>query len=103
MLDIVLLLALVTFLTRYIFVTPLLPLRMGANLRDFLSYSGPAVMAALIVPILLIRDGEIVVTFDNHHLLAGLAAIAVARITKSIYWIMGAALSVFVVLRMVSG
>lgn len=48
-----------------------------------LRYVPPAVLSAMIVPELLLRDGVAAVTPDNPRLLAGLVAIAVAATSKN--------------------
>ena len=43
----IVLLACITFGTRYLFLEGRLPVRLGSNIKLFLSYSGPAVLTAI--------------------------------------------------------
>jgi branched-subunit amino acid transport protein len=55
-------------------------------LQRALRFIPPAVIAALVTPAFLMREGSIVVTFDNLRLFAGIVASVVAWKTKSILW-----------------
>jgi branched-subunit amino acid transport protein len=54
-------------------------------LRRALQYVPPAVLTAIILPELLIRDGAVDVSLGNARLLAGLMAILVAWRTKNVF------------------
>ena len=91
----ILLLACITFTTRYLFLERRLPVRLSPAAREFLSFSGPAVLTSITVPILLVHNGKLDMAFDNPYLWGALAAILTAQKTGSIYWIMGIGLAVF--------
>ena len=53
------------------------------TMRRALHYVPPAVLSALIFPELFMRAGGLYVSLDNHRLLAGLIAVAVAWFSKN--------------------
>ena len=52
-------------------------------LRRALHFVPPAVLSAIALPELILRDGRMDLTLDNIRLLAGLAAILVALVSKN--------------------
>ena len=80
------LLALITFTTRYLFLEQRLPLRLGPNLRLFLSFSAPAVLTAIFFPILLVHDHQMNIFLSNNYLWGGASAILTAYRTANVYW-----------------
>jgi branched-subunit amino acid transport protein len=72
-----------TFLMRASFIVFADPQRFPHLFRQALAFVPPAVLAAIVAPGLLMRDGEIDVSFDNLRWVAGLVAIAVAARTRS--------------------
>jgi len=93
------LLACITFLTRYLFLHPKLPLRIGPKMESFLSYSAPAVLTAIWVPIIFVKDNNLDISFTNPYLLAATVAVIVSKKTNSIYFTLAASVSVFILLR----
>jgi branched-subunit amino acid transport protein len=83
------LLAGITFGTRYLFLEGRLPVRLGSNIKQFLSYSGPAVLTAITMPILFVHQHQLDTTLSNPYLWGALAAIAAAYKTANIYWTVG--------------
>ena len=92
----ILLLASITFGTRYLFLEGRLPVRLGPNLRLLLSYSGPSVLAAILAPILLVRNDQLYLSITNPYLWGAAAAITAAYKTGNIYWTIGAGMLVFI-------
>lgn len=74
----------VTFATRVIFLMSGDRFRPGVRFRTLLGYVPPAVLAALIAPEVLIRDGDLALGADNPRLWAALLAGAVALVTRSV-------------------
>jgi branched-subunit amino acid transport protein len=95
------LMALITFTTRYLFIHPRLPVRLGAKMAKLLSFSAPAVLTAIWVPIIFIQQGELSVSFNNPYLIAATFAVIAAVKSKSIYLIMFIGLITFVLSRYV--
>ncbi|ASP48886.1 AzlD domain-containing protein [Cognaticolwellia beringensis] len=93
------LMALITFTTRYLFIHPRLPVRLGAKMAKLLSFSAPAVLTAIWVPIIFIQQGELNVSLHNPYLIAASFAIVAAAKSKSIYLTMFIGLIAFVLSR----
>ena len=91
-----LLLACITFGTRYLFLEGRLPVRLGPNIKQFLSYSGSAVLTAITVPILFVHHHQLDTAMSNPYLWGALAAIAAAYKTANIYWTVGLGMLAFV-------
>lgn len=73
----------VVFLSRYIFLEPKLPLTLSKGAQRFLSYSAPAVLTAILAPIVLIRDNTLSVNLDNNYLIGATIACALAYFTRN--------------------
>jgi branched-subunit amino acid transport protein len=91
----ILLLACITFTTRYLFLEGRLPIRLGPNVRHLLSYSGPAVLTAIAAPILIVHQQQLDLASDNAYLWGALMAIVVAHRTGSVYWTIGLGMLIF--------
>ncbi len=81
----IVLMAVITFTTRYIFIHPKLPVRLGPKMATFLSFSAPAVLTAIWVPIVFVHDGQLNVSVTNPYLIGAIAAVIIARKTSNIY------------------
>jgi branched-subunit amino acid transport protein len=92
----ILLLACITFGTRYLFLEGRLPVRLGPNLRLLLSYSGPSVLAAILTPILLVSNDHLYLSISNPYLWGAATAITAAYKTGNIYWTIGSGMLVFI-------
>lgn len=75
---------LVTFLIRLSFIAGGRWLPDNPRFQALLRYVPPAVLAALIAPEVLIRDGAFAAAPDNPRLWAALAAIAVALLSRNV-------------------
>ncbi len=91
--------ALITFVIRYsLFAFP--DLRFPPLVRQGLHYVPTAVLTAIVVPGMLLPDGQQwALTLDNAYLLAGLACIAIAAVTRHLLATIGGGLLVFFLLR----
>ena len=76
--------ALVTFGLRASFIVFADPQRFPRIFRQALAFVPPAVLAAIVAPGILLNQGRVDVSADNLRWLAGLAAIAVAAVTRSV-------------------
>jgi branched-subunit amino acid transport protein len=92
----ILLLAAVIFTSRYVFLEGRLPVRLGANARDFLSFSGPAVLTAICMPIVFVKGDQLNVALNNPYLGAAIVSIVAAWKTGNIYWTVGLGMLVFI-------
>jgi branched-subunit amino acid transport protein len=91
--------ALITFVIRYsLFAFP--ELRFPPLVRQGLHYVPTAVLTAIVVPGMLLPDGQHwALALDNAYLLAGLACIAIAGVTRHLLATIGGGLLVFFLLR----
>jgi len=95
----IVLMAVITFTTRYLFIHPKLPIRLGAKMVSFLSFSAPAVLTAIWVPIILVHERQLVLTVTNPYLIAASVAVIVAAKSKNIYLTLLISLIVFALLK----
>lgn len=95
----ILLLACITFLSRYLLLSPKLPVRIGAKVTHFLSFSAPAVLTAIWVPIVFINDNKFNSSLTNPYLLAATVAVITAHKSRSVYLTLGTSMTVFGLLR----
>jgi branched-subunit amino acid transport protein len=75
---------LVTFAIRFSFIYLFGKFHIPETMRRALHYVPPAVLSAIVFPELLLPNGTLNVSFNNHRLLAGLIAMLVAWRTKNI-------------------
>lgn len=75
---------LTTFALRLSFIVGGAQFKPGRRMQAVLGYVPPAVLAALIAPEILLRQGNIEIGMDNPRLLAGGIAVAVAFFTRSV-------------------
>ena len=73
----------VVFVSRYIFLEPKLPLTLSKNTQRFLSYSAPAVLTAILAPIVLVRDNQLSLSLDNNYLIGAIVACLLAYFTRN--------------------
>jgi len=73
----------VTYLTRLSFTVLVPPDRFPPTFINGLVYIPPAVLAAIVLPELLLVDGDIMLSPTNHQLVAGILAALVAWRLKS--------------------
>ncbi len=95
----ILLLACITFTTRYLFLHPNLPLRLGPKMSMLLSFSAPAVLTAIWVPIIFIRDNTLAITPYNPYLIAATVGVIISFKTKNMYLTVGVSMLIFILLR----
>jgi branched-subunit amino acid transport protein len=93
----------ITFLMRYsLFAWP--DLRFAPVVRQGLHYVPTAVLTAIVVPGMLLPDGEHwQVSLDNAYLLAGIAAIGIAALSRHLLATIGGGLLAFFLLRWAMG
>ena len=82
--SVLLLMALIVFASRYLFLEPRLPLRLGPRILHFLHYTGPAVLTAIWAPIVFLPEGQLNLRIDNPYLLAALFASILAVSTRNV-------------------
>ncbi|WP_110949428.1 AzlD domain-containing protein [Pseudomonas bohemica] len=95
--------AAITFLMRYsLFAWP--NLRFPSVVRQGLHYVPTAVLTAIVVPGMLLPDGQHwQVSWDNAYLIAGIVAIGIAALSRDLLATIGGGLAVFFLLRWAMG
>ncbi|MDV6249786.1 AzlD domain-containing protein [Vibrio sp. EA2] len=99
MLSILLMTALV-FTSRYLFLEPKLPIRLGVRTQKVLSYASPAVLTAIWAPIVFIPEGELGLNLQNPFLLAATIAALIAYLTKNVLMTTIVSMAAFLLLRL---
>lgn len=74
----------VTFAMRISFIATVKPHAIPPAVREVLAYVAPAVLAAIVVPPVLIRGDALEAGLDNPRVVAAAAAFAIAWFTKSV-------------------
>ncbi|MDG3085711.1 AzlD domain-containing protein [Vibrio hannami] len=97
----IILMTLVVFLSRYLFLEPSVPVKLSYGMRRFLSYSSPAVLTAICGPIVFAPDGEAWIGIDNPYLIAALVAALVMFKTKNLLLSIVVSMALFLLLNLV--
>jgi branched-subunit amino acid transport protein len=97
----IVLLACITFFSRYLFLHPKLPLRIGAKMTHFLSFSAPAVLTAIWVPIIFIKEGDFNSSLTNPYLLGATVAVITSYKSQNIYLTLATSMTTFIILKLV--
>ena len=94
-----LLMALLVFASRYLFLEPRLPIRLGPRVLHFLHYTSPAVLTAIWAPIVFHRDDRLAVGLDNPYFIAAILAAVLALTTRNILLTTLISMALFFVIR----
>lgn len=79
----ILTMTLTVFASRYLFLEPRLPLKLSDEALRFLSYSAPAVLSAVIGPLVFIQEDSLNMELTNPYLIGALAAVVLMILTRS--------------------
>lgn len=96
----ILLMAIVTFVPRYLPFALAGKIKLPAAMEQALSFVPIAVLSAIVAQTTLIRDGGIDLSWQNHHALAALAAFITAIVTRHLFVTIGTGLVVFAIMRL---
>ncbi|WP_415911293.1 AzlD domain-containing protein [Neptuniibacter sp. QD37_11] len=77
------LMAIIVFASRYLFLEPRLPLKLNDKALELLSYSAPAVLAAVIGPLVFLQEGKLTTSLESPYIIGALAAIVLMLLTKN--------------------
>lgn len=91
--------AVIVFSSRYVFLEPRLPLKLNPNVLHFLSYSAPAVLTAILAPIVFVHDKKLDISFDNNYLICAVVAVILAVTTRNTLLTTLLSMSLFFILR----
>ncbi|MBB1439387.1 AzlD domain-containing protein [Shewanella sp. SG41-4] len=75
--------ALVVFSSRHILLEPKIPIRLSKNTLVFLSYSAPAVLTAILAPIVFTPEGNLDISLSNSYLICAVVATILAIVTRN--------------------
>lgn len=95
----ILAMAALVFFSRYVFLEPKLPLRLAPQLQSMLSYSGPAVLTAILAPIVFAPEGDLWLAPTNPYLLAAILACLIIYKTGNVLLTTVISMLVFLVLN----
>lgn len=77
--------SLVTYLPRMLPLVVLSRIKLPAVFIRWLGYIPPAVLSALLLPGILISEGQVNLTFDNHALMASIPCLIAALVWKNMF------------------
>lgn len=77
------LMAVIVFISRYLFLEPKLPLKLNKHSLQFLSYAAPAVLTAIIAPMIMVKDHSLYFSVDNNYLVGAVIACLLAYFTRN--------------------
>jgi len=95
----IILMMLVVFISRYLFLEPRLPLKLGPKTQRFLSYSAPAILTAIAAPIVFLPEGELALSASNPYLISAALAVALAALTRHVLFTTVVSMGVFFVMH----
>lgn len=93
--------ALLVFASRYLFLEPRIPLRLGEKAQRLLAYSSPAVLSAIWAPIVFTPHQELWISSDNPYLWGALIAALIAWKTKNVLLTTVLSMVIFLLLNLV--
>lgn len=89
----------ITFLLRFLIIALSQRWTVPPRLEHALRYVSVAVLSALIIPDMLIRNQRIDLVWGNERLWGGLVALLIAYKTKSVLWTLFAGMAIFWLVR----
>jgi branched-subunit amino acid transport protein len=93
------LMALLVFISRYLFLEPRLPIHLGPRVLHFLHYTSAAVLTAIWAPIVFQREGELNLELSNPYLIAAVVASILAITTRNVLLTTVLSMALFFVIR----
>lgn len=92
--------SLATLLTRAGFHLTNADVRLSPRLEAALRYAPACALVAIIVPDLIVRNGEILVSLSNARLLAGCVSVGIYLVTRSVLGTIAGGMGAFWLLRL---
>lgn len=84
----ILAMATLVFASRYLFLEPRLPVRLSKQTLTLLSYSAPAVLTAILAPIVFVQEGSsgssLGLSLNNSYLVSAVLATVLAYTTRNV-------------------
>ncbi len=79
-----LIMAVLVLVSRYVFLEPKLPFKISGKWLRFLEYTGPAVLTAIWAPIVFTHEKQFTLDFSSPYLLSASLAIMLAATTRHV-------------------
>ncbi len=77
--------AVVVFLSRYLFLEPNLPVRLSQEVKRFLKYSSPAILTVILAPIMFLGgETQAFLPLLNPYFISGILAVIIAWKTANV-------------------
>lgn len=92
-------LVVLVFGSRYLFLEPRLPLKLGPKTLKLLSFSTPAVLAAIIGPIIFVQDKQLISSWNNEYLIGAVVAVVMILLTGRTLLTAAVSMAVFLLLH----
>lgn len=93
-------LTIVTFVTRSLFFVLPPSVRIPPTVERALRFAPACALTAIIAPTMFARNGDVFISWHNHHMWALVAATAFFVWRRNLMWAMVVAMAVFTVLRL---
>ncbi|WP_375748296.1 AzlD domain-containing protein [Vibrio sp. HN007] len=97
----ILLMTLIVFISRYLFLEPSVPLKLTHGMKRFLSYSSPAVLTAIWAPIVFAPEGDLWLSAVNPYLISAFAAALFMLKTRNLLLTIIVSMALFLLLNLV--
>lgn len=75
--------AAIIFISRYVFLEPRLPVVLGPRLQRLLTYSAPAVLSAIVAPLIFIDGEQLYLGGQNRYFIGAMAACLLIVVTRN--------------------
>ncbi|ASA56481.1 AzlD domain-containing protein [Vibrio gazogenes] len=93
----ILLMAAITFSVRYLFFMTTLPFELSDKAKEFLKFTGPCVLSAMVAPIMFTPvDGLMIY---SPYLLGGIATIMISLVLRNTFMIVLLGMTMFLLLK----
>ncbi|WP_087026451.1 AzlD domain-containing protein [Thaumasiovibrio subtropicus] len=100
----ILAMTLVVFLSRYLFLAPTLPLKLGSEVKRFLKYSSPAILTVILAPIMFLEgESQQLMPLVNPYLIAAVIATLLAWKTANVLLTTGVSFVAFLLMNVFWG
>ncbi len=97
--TVLLTMAALVFISRYLFLEPRLPIRLGPRTLHFLHYTGPAVLTGIWAPIVFNQNNTLDFSLQNPYFTAAIAAAIIAFTTRNVLLTTVISMALFFFLR----
>lgn len=93
----ILLMAAITFSVRYLFFITNLPFKLNYKAKEFLKFTGPCVLSAMVAPIMFTPVDDLIIY--SPYLIGGIATIIMALIIRNTLMVVFLGMIIFLLLK----